>query len=227
MPRKFTDQEHAQIEQSLRHAGREIMGRRGVRKTSIDDLTAAAGISKGSFYRFFPGKEALALELLEEWEQRFHDGIEQRFRREKPQGPDQCAAQLAAILLDDLPRTVVVTGMQGLLDPQEIAYLVQRADTDQVRRLDDQDIRLFARLKPLLGTAGLTPREDELVIVAGLRLLFEGGNAALHESAAGSLTPDHYRTAFIALTEGFIRRVFSRTDPGADPGPERGESTHV
>ncbi len=56
------------------------MGLRGVRKTSIDELVREAGISKGSFYRFFPGKEALALEVLARWEREFHQGIQQRFR---------------------------------------------------------------------------------------------------------------------------------------------------
>lgn len=37
---------------------------RGVNETSIDDITQAAGVAKGSFYRYFESKEALVEELI-------------------------------------------------------------------------------------------------------------------------------------------------------------------
>jgi AcrR family transcriptional regulator len=45
-------------------AGRELFAARGLRKTSIEDLTRPAEIAKSSFYAFFESKEALYLELL-------------------------------------------------------------------------------------------------------------------------------------------------------------------
>ena len=37
----------------------------GIRKTSVEQLTEAAGIAKGSFYKFFPSKELLFFAVLE------------------------------------------------------------------------------------------------------------------------------------------------------------------
>ncbi|GAB4493655.1 MAG: TetR/AcrR family transcriptional regulator [Anaerolineales bacterium] len=39
----------------------------GYSAASVDDICAAAGVSKGAFYHHFPSKQALFLELLNEW----------------------------------------------------------------------------------------------------------------------------------------------------------------
>lgn len=60
----FTETEKTHIRGRLMAAGRELFAARGVKKTSIEDLTRPAGIAKSSFYAFFDSKEALYLELL-------------------------------------------------------------------------------------------------------------------------------------------------------------------
>lgn len=39
----------------------------GYSAASVDDICVAAGVSKGAFYHHFPGKQALFLELLNQW----------------------------------------------------------------------------------------------------------------------------------------------------------------
>lgn len=84
MPRKFRTDEEETIRGALLEAAARIMGARGVRKTTIDELVREGGISKGSFYRFFPGKEALALEVLARWERDFHLHIRRFFQESAP-----------------------------------------------------------------------------------------------------------------------------------------------
>ena len=43
---------------------------RGVRSSSDDDITRAAGVPKGSFYNHFASKDALAVEALQQYQQR-------------------------------------------------------------------------------------------------------------------------------------------------------------
>lgn len=66
MPRAFNTHESDHIRDAIRTCGRDLFARRGVSGTTIAQLASAAGIAKGSFYKFYPGKEALFLELLEE-----------------------------------------------------------------------------------------------------------------------------------------------------------------
>lgn len=216
MPRKFTPEEERRITEALRDAGRSIMGKRGVRRTSIDELARAGGISKGSFYRFFTSKEALALQLLAEWERGFHARIEERFRRHRPRGISGTATVLEQVLLEDFPQRLAESGMQALFDPEEISHLMRSADTRHARLMDEQDVRLFRKLNPWFGAAGLRPVEEEAVIIAGLRIVFQMGVELLRGAfgpEAGSresvpLEPEHYRRAFFLLLEGFLTRSF-------------------
>lgn len=68
MPRAFTEQERAAIQDRLLDAGREYFMRYGIRRTNVEDLTRAAGISKGAFYLFFDSKEELFMQILEAYE---------------------------------------------------------------------------------------------------------------------------------------------------------------
>src|SRR5262245_50386028 len=71
MPKGFTEQEKAHIRSSLLAKGREYFGTYGLRKTNVEDLTSAVGISKGAFYLFYDSKEALFFELLRQYEADF------------------------------------------------------------------------------------------------------------------------------------------------------------
>jgi AcrR family transcriptional regulator len=75
MPKGFTEKERESIHQQLLERGREIFANYGVRKTSVEDLTRAVGISKGAFYIFFSSKEELFLEIMEQFEARFRETI--------------------------------------------------------------------------------------------------------------------------------------------------------
>lgn len=52
-----------------------LFSAKGYHGTSIDDITQAAGITKGAFYWHFKSKEDLLRKFLEEWETRFLDGL--------------------------------------------------------------------------------------------------------------------------------------------------------
>jgi TetR/AcrR family transcriptional repressor of nem operon len=50
-------------------AGAELFGRRSYASIGVAEICAAAGVPKGSFYYFFPSKQALALEVVDRhWE---------------------------------------------------------------------------------------------------------------------------------------------------------------
>ena len=62
MPNAFTEEESTRIRQELILAGIRLSKELGVQKMSVEKLTAAVGIAKGSFYRFFGSKEDFILE---------------------------------------------------------------------------------------------------------------------------------------------------------------------
>src|SRR5690625_3822280 len=75
MPKSFPDHERAAIDRALRQAADASLRRSGVRGTTVDQLVAAAGISKGAFYTFYRSREALLWEVVKEEERRLIDAI--------------------------------------------------------------------------------------------------------------------------------------------------------
>lgn len=51
----------------LLEAARTLVRHRGFAATSVDDLCAAAGVTKGAFFHHFPSKEALGVALIDDW----------------------------------------------------------------------------------------------------------------------------------------------------------------
>lgn len=48
-------------------AARSLVRHKGFAATSVDDLCAAAGVTKGAFFHHFPTKEALGVALIDDW----------------------------------------------------------------------------------------------------------------------------------------------------------------
>ncbi|MDD3212320.1 MAG: TetR/AcrR family transcriptional regulator [Eubacteriales bacterium] len=63
----FSDKEKSSIITALLQAAGRHATLKGMRKTTVDELAAEAGISKGAFYKFYSSKEHLFLEMLEQW----------------------------------------------------------------------------------------------------------------------------------------------------------------
>ena len=65
MPNAFTDEETKRIRKELILAGIHLSKELGLQKMSVEKLTSAVGIAKGSFYLFFGSKEDFILEAAE------------------------------------------------------------------------------------------------------------------------------------------------------------------
>ena len=68
MPKKYTDEERRNIRLALMKAGGDCLSRYGVRRTTVDELVRLADIPKGTFYLFYPHKEALFLDMIRSYQ---------------------------------------------------------------------------------------------------------------------------------------------------------------
>jgi AcrR family transcriptional regulator len=75
MPRAFTELERARIRERLINAGKTFINRAGMRLLVVDDIAREAGISKGSFYSFFPSREDFILSVFEAWEEEYRSSL--------------------------------------------------------------------------------------------------------------------------------------------------------
>lgn len=75
MPKAFTQQEKEWIGKRLLEQGHKQFSAHGLKKTNIEELAEAAGISKGAFYLFYDSKEALFMDVAEQAEKRFREEV--------------------------------------------------------------------------------------------------------------------------------------------------------
>lgn len=77
MPRKS-------VKEAIVVAAVDTLHRRGFNATGVQDITAAAGVPKGSFYNHFDSKEALGVEALDRYWQRGLQALEKLSDPETP-----------------------------------------------------------------------------------------------------------------------------------------------
>lgn len=134
MPRAHTADELERIRDRLLETGREQFSRAGLAKVTIADLARAAGIGKGSFYRFFESKEALFLTIQEREEAAFKGAM--RAETERAGSPREAVVSLligAATRLDAHPF------LRLLLDPRTLSELMVRVDPQRLAAHREQD----------------------------------------------------------------------------------------
>jgi AcrR family transcriptional regulator len=79
MGKAFSIPEKAIIKKRLNEKGLELFSKFGLRKTSIDDITKATGIGRGTFYLFYQSKEDFFLSIIEDTELSIKKNIMEKF----------------------------------------------------------------------------------------------------------------------------------------------------
>ena len=163
MPRSFTEKEKEKITEALIKTGMEKFGRYGLKKTTIDEIVRDAGIAKGSFYQFFPSKEALMFACIEHLEKEI---------RENDIYPLMSRKETAGNILEELFNVEFELSekypLLSILDnPQEFEILFRSVPEDQLTGHFQSDSLLAWKMM-----TGLYPEkkwtDEEIGIVTGL-----------------------------------------------------------
>jgi AcrR family transcriptional regulator len=133
----------------IRHAAYRRFTQSGYHNTTIDDICKEVGISKGSFYWHFEGKQAIFLEILDHWAKEVEVMMAQQFH---------------SVLVDQTPFVAMTKALQRearrgrLMMPVWLEFLAQVQRVDEVRaalKTFHQSIResIDAMLKSILPKA--------------------------------------------------------------------------
>jgi AcrR family transcriptional regulator len=121
VPKVFTEEQRKAMRKKLINIGFKIFSEFGIRKTRVEDITRKAGIAKGTFYSFFPSKEALfmaALDTLESESRPLLNAVlNNKTLSYKQRLKETLQIQLKAIEENPIVKT--------LFNPVEIAYLTR------------------------------------------------------------------------------------------------------
>ncbi len=193
MPRAFSDTDRDRIRKRLRQAGRDSFATLGLRRTSVDDLVKAAGISKGAFYLFYESKEELLQEILEHLEANVHTTVLDRVL-----SPSHTARQS---LRELLKQTVAARQADPLLSkvaPEELEQLARRVPAERADALRQADATALTRWMYYWRARGVALNFDTSILTGVLRMLVAAG---LHEDEVGAQL---FPRALDALVDSFV-----------------------
>ena len=178
MPKGFSERERTIIRAKLREKGGELFGSYGVRKTNVEELARAAGISKGAFYLFYESKEELFFELLEQFEAQYQAAM-LKWIVESQAPPRERMKEL-------LLKALAVRQESALfarLSQEEYEYLFRKLPEERLQSHQRGDAEFAVEFVAAWRQAGVTiacPPEKVAALIRGLFLL------SLHEDDIGA-----------------------------------------
>lgn len=162
MPKAFAEPEKAIIRQQLHDKGQQLFALHGLKKTSVDDLVQAVGISKGAFYLFYASKEELLLEILEQIETELQTSVLTYVIR-----ADRNARQNVRDLLHHFLLRWDAYPLLKHFGQEEYMLLVRKVPAARVQRHADRDEAFIANFTAKLAQEGI-PLKVPLGIMTNL-----------------------------------------------------------
>ena len=150
----FTDYETEQLRKALLKETRHCAVTLGMKKTSVEQLTKAVGISKGSFYKFYESKELAFFAVLKSIHTELYGVADQVLRRNGGLPTSERAAEAVLAVC----RRLSDTGDMVFIE-HDAKLLLQRLPDDikNVHYHDDEThIRLLLEKYDLMPNRGIS-----------------------------------------------------------------------
>ena len=198
MPRSFSERERELIKAKLIAAGKRLINRAGLRHLVVDDLAREAGISKGSFYSFFPSREEFILSVFESWESEYRGAL----IREVVDGEGTARERIERFFLGAFE---IVEREPGLahLGMKDIQTIIERLPPERIEAHQAADNRVLEETFGRWVADGLLTPD----IVAAFRGLIPAlFSIAMHRE---DFPPGSYQPAVRLIAEALALRIAS------------------
>lgn len=189
----FTDYESEKIREALLHEARRCAVTLGMRKTSVEELTRAVGISKGSFYKFYESKELLFFAVLEDIHTEFYEVADKALSENSALPPAERVSRAILSVCERLSDTGVMTFIEN-----DAETLLRRLP-DQIKSEHYHDDE--THIRALLKKSGLNPKSGTELTAATVRGLIL---TVSHKDQIGALYPQVLKT----LVNGACSELF-------------------
>ena len=189
----FTDEQNEIIRRDLLREARRCGVTIGMRKTSVEQLTKAVGISKGSFYKFFDSKEMLFFAVLED------------IHTEGFAVAQKCLAENKSLIPADRAAAAILTVCRWLSETKAFVFIENDAEfllhrlPEEVKTAHYHDDE--THIRALLEESGLRPVGGMALAAATVRGLIL---TVSHHEQIGALYPQVLET----LVHGACRVLF-------------------
>src|SRR5690554_4691096 len=75
MTPRFSPEQRDRVYKLLLEEGAKMLAARGYQAVTVEEVAAAVGVGKGTFYHFFPGKEAFFVEIVNRERERVREKV--------------------------------------------------------------------------------------------------------------------------------------------------------
>jgi AcrR family transcriptional regulator len=195
MPKAFSEREKEIIGGQLLEQGYKLFSTYGLKKTNIEELAAAAGISKGAFYLFYDSKEALFMDVAEITEQRFRQEILSAV--DLPGSSPR--ARLVTILKKAFSLLKTVPLMQ-FFNNADYSQLFRRLPPEKLQKHLSNDLGFIETLVERCRQSGIPIRVEAQQVSDLLYALFF---ASLHQSDLGQEHDSNAIDLLLQLTAAY------------------------
>ena len=190
----FTEQKNEMIRKDLLDEALRCAVTVGIRKTSVEQLAEAVGISKGSFYKFFDSKELLFFAVLED------------IHTECFAAAQKSLQENATLLPADRTTAAILAACRWLSETKAFVFIENDADfllhrlPEEVKTAHYHDDE--THIRTLLEMGGLQPKGGMALAAATVRGLIL---TVSHQEQIGVLYPQVLET----LVRGACRELFA------------------
>ncbi|MBE0448803.1 MAG: TetR/AcrR family transcriptional regulator [Actinobacteria bacterium] len=212
MARSFSKQEREIIRQRLVEKGRELFSTVGVKKTSIDELTQAVGIAKGSFYAFFNSKEEMYLDILEMEE----NSIRAQFMAQVIQGKPITKETFKSFILEGIRVMETNPLFRRMYEKSELEQVLRKVPPERLSRHVKSDEDWVLGLVTEWQARGLVIDADPQAITGAIKFVI--ASSLLKDSIGGQNYPQSIELLAELVAEGLISRLYGRDSMEVDDG---------
>lgn len=195
LPKSYSDQERAYIKKRLKEEAAACMGQFGIRRTTVDEIVKRVHIPKGTFYLFYPSKELLLFEVIQEQ----HALVNQKLY--------QALSGLAGAAPSAEKITDVIFAFYKLTEEMPVFRLVDSEEIELlVRKLPQEVVEAHLRedtdtIKELFALLPAKKEVDPDVLSAAFHAIYY---ATLHKKEIGEA---QYEQALRLLIRGVVTQI--------------------
>ena len=196
MPKAFSENEKKTLRGQMREKGKKLFEKHGLKKTSLDELTEAVGISKGAFYLFYDSKEELFMEILEQIEKEIQTSILEFATHPTANGRKNVSTMLKKFLLtwDAYP-------LLKNFSKTDFDYLVRKIPAERAMQHANSDEEFTGQLIKKIKRENITVKASPRIVGNLVKSLFF---LSLHREDLGEAAYEESMNVMIDLVAGYI-----------------------
>ena len=196
MPKAFSEHEKEAIRTQMREKGKKLFEKHGLKKTSVDEVTEAVGISKGAFYLFYGSKEELFLEILEQIEKEIQSSILAFTLTPKADARKNVSTMLKGFLStwDDYP-------LLKDFSKSDFDYLARKVPVQRIQQHAQSDTEFTDNFIKKIKREGIIVKVSPRIVSNLIKSLFFIG---LHRQDLGEDAYEETINVMIDLVAGYV-----------------------